>query len=194
MAAHEPASTQDAALLEEDFLALDTPEGFKAELIEGNVVVTPPPHGDHEDMIDIVVWQVYERSRTPMQNSATKGLLLPPTAGQTRNRVIPDATFAPRAMRLFRGSPSWMEPAGISMIVEVTSIRAERDRVAKRRCYAAAAIPLYLLIDREHATVTLHSDPDAAKGDYTGRNTVDFGKPLPLPEPFGFDLETADLA
>ncbi|MCZ7415367.1 MULTISPECIES: hypothetical protein [unclassified Streptomyces] len=37
-----PTPTQEEFLLE-SFLALETPEGFKAELIEGNIVVTPPP-------------------------------------------------------------------------------------------------------------------------------------------------------
>jgi hypothetical protein len=32
--------TQDAQVLLEGFLALDTPEGFRAELIEGEIVVT----------------------------------------------------------------------------------------------------------------------------------------------------------
>lgn len=44
--AHEPL-TQEEVLLE-GFLALDTPEGFRSELIEGDIVVTPPPDGEHD--------------------------------------------------------------------------------------------------------------------------------------------------
>ncbi len=48
MAAHESASdasAQSADLLQ-TFLALDVPQGFRAELIEGEIVVSPPPDGE----------------------------------------------------------------------------------------------------------------------------------------------------
>lgn len=60
--AHEPLT--QAEVLLEGFLALDTPEGFRAELIEGEIVVTPPPDGDHEDYIGLIVDQVARRART----------------------------------------------------------------------------------------------------------------------------------
>jgi hypothetical protein len=44
--AHEPLTPEGIRL--EGFLALNTPEGFRAELIEGEVAVTPPPDGDHD--------------------------------------------------------------------------------------------------------------------------------------------------
>lgn len=82
-------------------------------------------------------------------------------------------------------------PDGVAMVVEVTSTKADRDRIAKRHCYALAGIPLYLLVDREEGTATLFSDPKAR--DHAEAHIVHFGKPLPLPAPFGFDLDTADF-
>lgn len=89
--AHEPI-TQD--LLLEWFLDLDTPEGFRAELIEGKIVVTPPPDGDHEDCIGLIVEQVHDKSRTRMQFAGTKGLQLRSGGACPKGRVIPDGTFA----------------------------------------------------------------------------------------------------
>ncbi len=187
--AHEPLT--QAEVLLEGFLALDTPEGFRGELIEGEIVVTPPPDGDHEDYIGLIVDQVARRARTRMQFSGNKGLKLRSGGGCPKNHAIPDGTFAPLELRLFRGAESWMAPEGVALVVEVTSTKPQADREAKRRCYARGGIPLYLLIDRDDSSVTLFSDPE--NDDYRQLLTIPYGKPLPLPEPFAFDLETSDF-
>jgi Uma2 family endonuclease len=187
--AHEPLTSEEILL--DGFLALDVPEGFRAELIEGEIVVTPPPDGEHEKYISRVVRQVIRNSATDMDFSGNKGLLLQRGEACPRSRAIPDVTFAPLARDLFGGAEPWMPCQGVAMVLEVTSTRARTDREAKRRCYARAGIPLYLLADREASSVTLFSAPEG--DDYPELCTRPFGKPLALPEPFGFDLDTADF-
>ncbi|GGS94798.1 Uma2 family endonuclease [Streptomyces chromofuscus] len=187
--AHEPL-TQEEVLLEW-FLALDTPEGFRAELVEGEIVVTPPPDGDHEKYISRIVRQVIKRSKTEMDFSGNKGLRLKRAEAWPTDHVIPDATFAAVEADLFGGAHSWMPCDGVTMVLEVTSTKPKADREVKRRCYARAGIPFHLLVDRDTAEVTLLGDP--RQDDYSQRCTVPFGKPLPLPEPFGFDLDTSDF-
>ncbi|MER5755026.1 Uma2 family endonuclease [Streptomyces sp. NPDC002088] len=187
--AHEPL-TQEEVLLD-GFLALDTPEGFRAELVEGEIVVTPPPDGDHEDYIGLIVSQVIRRSRTEMQFSGNKGLKLGKAEACPKDHVIPDGTFAPKVLRLYRGADPWMPCQGVAMVLEVTSTKPKADREVKRRCYARAGIPLYLLVDRDTSEVTLLRDP--RQDDYRQRCTLPFGKSLTLPEPFAFDLDTSDF-
>jgi Uma2 family endonuclease len=175
----------------QDFLALDTPEGYRAELIDGEIVVTPPPDGDHEYDISMIVEQVLAKSVTRMNFAATKGLDLPGGRVGFARHVIPDITLAPAELRLFRGAEPWMPPAGVAMVVEVTSSRPERDRDAKRHAYAAAGIPLYLLVDRERDRVALFSEP--AGEDYETAVWVAFGKGLKLPAPFSFELDTEEF-
>lgn len=188
--AHEPMVKHEDILLE-GFLALETPTGFKAELIEGEIVVTPPTDGDHEDHLSTVNRQVLRESVTDMEWSGYKGLALSATGDQPRDHVIPDATIAPRALRLFRGAAPWMPSDGVAMVIEVTSSKPRHDREGKRRGYARAGIPLYLLVDRGKSTVTLFSEPES--GDYHKSHCLPFGKPVPLPAPFSFDLETTDF-
>lgn len=186
---HEPLT--QAEVLLEGFLALDTPEGFRAELIEGEIVVTPPPDGDHEDYINLVMKQVLRRSRTEMDFSGNKGLKLMSGGGCPKNHAVPDGTFAATRLRLFRGADSWMPCEGVALVVEVTSSKPQADRDGKRHCYARGPIPLYLLVDRETSSVTLFSDPE--NDDYRQHCTIPFGKSVSLPGPFAFDLETADF-
>lgn len=180
--------TPDSVL--RDFLSLETPEGYRAELVDGRIVVTPPPGGNHEHCIALIIDQIVTSSATRMHVSATKGLVLPAVAGQ--DMVIPDLTVAPWELGLFRGAPPWMRPSGVEMVVEVTSSLPDNDRNAKRRSYAAARIPLYLLVGRDDKTVTLFSGP--TRDTYVTTTTVPFGESLDIPKPFAFTLDTSDFA
>ncbi|MBV6697414.1 Uma2 family endonuclease [Kitasatospora aureofaciens] len=192
--AHEKpvsVSPSQADILLESFLTLHSPEGFRAELIEGEIIVAPPPDGDHEDYIDLLIDQVKAKSKVHMQVSGGKGLRLVSGGLCPKNHVIPDATFAPRELRLFRGAPPWMEPDGVAMVAEVTSSKPDQDRITKRHCYARAAIPFYLLIDREKSQVSLFSKPH--REEYTEVHLAAFGEPLIMPAPFEFELDTKDF-
>ncbi|MFF3780262.1 Uma2 family endonuclease [Streptomyces sp. NPDC001933] len=186
---HEPLTQADVLL--EGFLALDTPEGFRAELIEGEIVVIPPPDGDHEDSINLIMKQVIRLARTDMDFSGNKGLKLTSGGRSPKNHVVPDGTFAPTELRLYRGADPWMPCEGVALVVEVTSTKPRADRTDRRHCYARGPIPLYLLVDREQSSLTLFSDPEG--DDYRQHCTIPFGKRLTLPPPFAFDLETGEL-
>ncbi|WP_374200221.1 Uma2 family endonuclease [Streptomyces sp. AC555_RSS877] len=178
-------------LLLDWFADLDTPAGLRAELIEGELVVTLVPDGHHEHCISRTARQVYRRSPAEMEFSANKGLLLPSADGCPKDHMIPDGTFASKELQLYRGADTWMPGEGVALVLEVTSAKPQTDRETKRRCYARGGIPLYLLVDREASWTTLFSDP--ASGDYREIHAAAFGKPLTLPDPFAFDLDTSDF-
>lgn len=188
--AHEPLIQGDPLL--EGFLALDTPEGFRAELIDGEIIVTPPPGGRHERNIGRFVRQVARRSSADLDFGPNRGLVVPAAVQGPDSRVIPDGTFALAELDAFDDDESWSRPDRICLVLEVTSSHPERDRVNKRRGYARAGIPLYLLVDRGEQRVTLFSEPD--EKDYGQTNSAPFGKGLALPEPFGFELDTSEFA
>jgi Uma2 family endonuclease len=165
------------------FEELSTPEGFRAELIDGEIIVTPPPDGEHEEAVAAIAEHFYRSSCLRVRVSGTKGLEVP------GGRFIPDGTVA--EVGHFRGAPPWAPPDGVLLVFEVTSSHPAKDRDAKRRGYAAAGIPCYLLVDRDEAKVTLFTDPEGE--DYTAIKQVAFGKSLDLPEPFSFALDTAEL-
>lgn len=178
MVAPEPPAMPDDLL--DVFANLNVPEGYRAELIEGEIVVSPPPDGNLEDIVARVIRRIARSSRTEQYGSGTKGIVTP------SGRFIPDITVA--AEGVFGDREPWMDPDGVSMVVEVTSGQPLGDREIKRRGYAAADIPLYLLVDRSAGEVVLYGAP--RDGDYRADTRVPFGKPLDLPDPFGFTLET----
>jgi len=171
-----------------DFLAFEEPECYRAELIDGEIFLTPPPDGNHQVIIGEIIKQVIFKA-TKMTFSGHKGLIVPDRGVVGAGRVIPDITFLPS--RILRGALPWMEPTGVAMVVEVTLSQPARDRDEKRVAYATAGIPLYLLVDREFGLITLFSDP--ASGDYAASLTVPSWTGLQLPAPFSFTLETASF-
>ncbi|MGN2641691.1 Uma2 family endonuclease [Nocardia takedensis] len=189
---HEPPRDPAEVLLE-GFHALVTPDGFRAELIEGEIIVTPPPSGDHEAIVASVVRQIIRRATVDLDFSGNKGLLLERGGLCPSNHLIPDGVFAP--VGAYAGQPAWMPVDDIVLVLEVTSAKAERDRRGKRYCYARGGVPLYLLVDREKQAVTLFGEPggDGDLIDYRSESRVPFGKPLDLPSPFALTLETVDF-
>jgi Uma2 family endonuclease len=175
-----PGTTDEFDLPDPEALleSLDLPAGFKAEIIEREVVVTPAPGFQHESyfarlshQLNVNGWSV----------SGNLGVLTP------LGRFIPDMTVVALDYWERDSDEGWQRPDGIAMVVEITSTNPSNDRDSKRRGYAGAGIPLYLLIDRQRKESVLFSEPE--KGDYATRARRPLGEPIPLPRPFSFVLE-----
>lgn len=179
----------EVPLDEFEALAAAAPEGLHVELINGRVIVTLAPDGDHDENVMFVGDRI--RARFPELRMYQERGLAVPAYRVGRARV--DGAVAPAGY--FRGQPSWSDASGVLMILEVTSGReddAEVDRTEKRDAYAQAGLPVYLLIDRHRGEAVVHWEPEG--GRYLHESRTVFGSKLPLPEPFGFDLDTSELA
>ncbi|MFY0510136.1 Uma2 family endonuclease [Streptomyces anulatus] len=177
-----------AQLSVEDFeqLARTSPETVTLELINGKLEVKPVPDGDHDEIIMWVAMQCM-RQQPDLRLYRERGLRI---GGYRNGRARPDGTLA-RAGR-FAGDGEWSNPDRILMTVEVTSHDHDtdsRDRTEKRDGYAAAGIPVYLLVDRD--TLVVHSEPD--KGRYRQQHSYDYGDAVPLPGPVDITLDTEEL-
>jgi Uma2 family endonuclease len=143
-------------------LAVGAPDTVRLEFVAGRLVVKAHRDGDHSE---IVAWLIHYFARYGPRHWLYDGRGL--RAGASLgDRVRPDGVLAPR--RHFTGHGEWSNPDGVLMTVEVTSRDAEsnsRARVAKRESYAAADIPVYLLIDRDNCSVTVTASPAKAPTD-----------------------------
>jgi Uma2 family endonuclease len=164
------------------FLEFDATLGpeYRAELIAGRFIVTPPPNGDHESVIGRLTVQIARKSAADVTVSGNRGLDTP------FGNFIPDLTVADPGS--FDDEPPWGTALGIQLLAEVTSCRSSDDRESKRRAYATVGVPLYLLVDRENQETVLFSQPDVEAQDYRADIRVPFGSDLELPAPFSFTL------
>ena len=176
----QPSATDehDGPEPEELLDSLELPPGYKAELIEGDIVVTPAPSFGHEAYLARMSHRFYANG---WSLSGNLGVATP------LGRFIPDMTVVARDYWERDSEESWQSSDGIAMVVEVTSSNPSNDRDSKRRGYAAAQIPLYLMIDRQRKETVLFSEP--SDGDYAVTARRPIGEPIPLPEPFSFALE-----
>ncbi|TDC94306.1 Uma2 family endonuclease [Actinomadura sp. 7K507] len=181
----EPSFVRDD--LRAAFAALEVMPGFRAELVDGEIIVSPPPDGQHETVVVAVDTWVRNAHDLILHRNLT---LISP-----EGEYVPDGIAAPKGT--FAGREWHSKPDGVVLVLEVTSGRrgerkgAERDRGPKRRGYAAADIPLYLLIDRLDGKATIFSEPRG--DDYTHSASVALGENLLIPEPLESVLPTEEF-
>lgn len=176
----------------EDFeqIASTAPETVTLEFINGRLEVKRVADGDHGT---IIMWLIRQcmQARPDLDLDPTQGLKV----GEYRKgRARPDGALAPIAY--FAGPGEWTDPDGVLMTVEVTSYDGDtnrRDRQEKPAAYAAAGIPVYLLIDRDICAVVVYSNPDPQRGRYRALIEAPFGEQVTLPDPVGITLDTEIL-
>ncbi|MFB7513164.1 Uma2 family endonuclease [Streptomyces sp. NPDC056144] len=160
-------------------------KGNRAQIIEGNIEPATPTW-DHEAAAEAILDQIRPRVRQLGCVTGSGNLDLPGSS----NWYVPDIAFVPMAQA--KGATALL-PQDTLLIVEVTSeSNRDTDRVVKRKRYAEYNAPLYLVVDRQERSVTVFSEPGRL-----GYTRVDgphpFGTVITLPEPFGIDIDTAEL-
>ncbi|MFF3839842.1 Uma2 family endonuclease [Streptomyces sp. NPDC001930] len=186
-----------------ELFSAQEPEGWRVELVEGEICVTGPGDGRHAETVAELRDRLYDGRSDPDRQSDPDGRSDPdrqirgytgiglrvPGRGPD-GRLVPDLTLAPKGS--FRNELVWHAPDPVLLVAEVTSpSTARRDRVQKIRAYARGGIPLYLLIDREAGEAVVCSGPSG--DDYGHKSVHKLGTQVPLPAPLGFTLDTAEF-
>jgi len=166
---------------------IDLPDGWKAEIADGGIALTPPPGYGHNDIADLVNKALV---RALPEEWGIYHTLAVQIAGEER-LYIPDLVVIPR------DAPREFKTRALSthalLAVEITSKgNAATDRTTKRDAYARGGVDAYVLIDaweEPWPRVTVFSEPSA--GGYERSVTRPFGEPVHIPEPIGMDLDTS---
>ncbi|MGW6635151.1 Uma2 family endonuclease [Streptomyces cyaneofuscatus] len=173
---------------------LDVPEGWRAEIDEGQIVLVPPPHAHHNGIAAKVQRSLYATLPDDLEVYQTLGIHVAPLG----KLYVPDLVVMPTEL-IDAADPETsdaLDAAEALLVVEITSRgNAREDRTKKYRAYARAGVPMYLLIDRfdtRGPMSTLFTEPND-DGTFKHTDAAPFGKPLALPAPFDVSLPTGEF-
>ncbi|MBP2064516.1 Uma2 family endonuclease [Streptomyces iranensis] len=167
---------------------LELPDGMRAELIGGEIVISPTPANFHNWIFSELNLQLVREVPTQWRITNTATVFLP----ATEERFIPDLLIC--ESEALKSMEEWQVQADdVLLVAEITSPSTRaRDLQAKVKGYAHSNVPIYLLIDPHDGdgSTTVYSHPDG-KGLYRDEHRAMFGEKLTLPEPLGLELDTA---
>jgi hypothetical protein len=171
---------------------------IRPEYVEGMAIVPPAPNDNHNDGTGELFFQFRVAGhrlvgmgngyRAARKDGTTMSLLIPDFYVRRRKPSELDESY----LKAHRG---WYPIDMIALVGEVTSTNHETDTGPKLRTYAAAGVPVYVLINRNAKTAHCYTDPvlpgdDPTEAYYDSEIKVDLGDPLPLPAPYPI-LQTA---
>ncbi|PJE96720.1 restriction endonuclease [Streptomyces carminius] len=191
-----PGDPYDPIVCEWDYAvrlwtAMEWPEGYRAEIVDGVVAVAPPASDTHDLIVDEVRRSLCEAVPEGWAVRRRQAVSVPDRSGI----YVPDLLVLPQSEPEPGpdGAGGLVPAERARLVVEVTSpSNARHDRGAKAVGCARAGVPLYLLVDAwapGGPTVLLYGEP--AEGAYRLLRGGRFGEAIPLPEPFGFNLDTS---
>jgi Uma2 family endonuclease len=163
--------------------SLELPDGFRAEIIGGQITVAASPFGIHADILQDI--------RDAALSSLRPGYRLYENVTLEEpdgDRYIPDLALLPRAA--VRARHQWVFPTGMCRLaVEVTSPGQEDRDYRKTTGYARAGVPIYLIVDQKRRRCVVQSEP---VGDKYGIVTeVPFGQDVTVPLETEFIIDTS---
>ncbi|WP_026248238.1 Uma2 family endonuclease [Streptomyces sp. LaPpAH-108] len=178
----EPVSDLDEVLWQA-WKAMDLPEGYRAEIIEGAIEVSPTGRRRHGVLCN--------RLRRALDTHLARGGYAPYQDINVIHRQkvwVPGLFVAPVDLDEIPDEEGLgVDAAGVKMVIEVTSPghrNLQRDRARKRREYARAGIPVYVIVDDydDEGAVLVLTSPDAKKGKYADEHRVPYGTDAVIPE------------
>ncbi|MHA5054198.1 Uma2 family endonuclease [Streptomyces sp. SD15] len=164
---------------------LRMPAGYKAEIIRGNIVVSPSSKAYHLDVMDLVCDQLRPHLPEGHRIGSSPALYVFPGVERAYG---PDIHSAHRQTR--RTTTNLLDGEGLSFVAELTSSPTREDDLPdKVDTYGKAGVPLYLILDMQEEEATVLWGP-SPKG-YEGSFTKPFGEELHIPAPFDCTLDTS---
>ncbi len=154
-------------------------DGQRYELIDGSLLMSPPPTLVHQAVVDRVRRLLRGAAGPDLEVLEAVGLQLPSAL------LVPDVLVA-SAAAVWNGS-SVLSPPDVLLVVEVVSPSSRTmDRITKPTLYAAAGVPAYWRVELSESgsasvvTFRLNETTYVEQAAVSPGDEVDLGWPLPL--------------
>lgn len=165
--------------------AMELPEGYHAEIIEGAIEVSPTGRFAHAQVVN----RLRDALAIFLQDSEY-GAWNDTNVIHALHAWIPDGLVAPRdtdAEPIEAEDGLGIKASVVQLVIEVVSPgkrNQDRDRVRKRREYARAGIPVYVIIDDydNSGTVSVLTAPLPERARYEDEHRVPYGTDAVIPE------------
>ncbi|GGM03126.1 hypothetical protein GCM10010129_53130 [Streptomyces fumigatiscleroticus] len=150
---------------------MPVPEGYKVEIVEGNIFMTPQ-RDNHWD----IVLNIVEQLRTKYPRKRVKSDVRIDYPGDLNGFASDVTLVAEEAVKDDRGL--W-RCEDVQFVAEVISKKtATNDYRPKKDAYAAAGVPVYLIVDPYTGRWHLYTKPQ--DGEYRSEVGSDFGDEIDL--------------
>ncbi|MFE2937456.1 Uma2 family endonuclease [Streptomyces sp. NPDC059255] len=162
---------------------MELPEGYRAEIIEGSIEVSPTGRRRHMVLINRL-----RRALDAHLEGDEYAVWHDGNVIHRRKCWIPDLFVAPADPEENPDEQGLgVDASGVAVIFEVVSPghqNTARDRDRKRREYARAGIPLYVLVDDHDGdgTVVVLTAPNPGKATYADEHRVPYGTDAIIPD------------
>jgi len=182
------AESDNTSTLDEMFERLETmpvPEGYKVEIVEGTVYMSPQRDTHWEIIADI-----YEQLRTKYPRQRVKSDVRIDYPGHLNGFATDVTVVAEGAVKTEGGHWSYED---VEFVAEVISKgTAANDYGPKKTAYATAEVPVYVIADPYQGRCHIYTDPKGS--DYEVETKVAFGKDVDLTAtPLGLVLKTDEF-
>jgi Uma2 family endonuclease len=181
----DPVPVHIGPWTEKDLLALPR-DGQRHELVEGSLVVSPPPAGRHQGAASRLLRRLADQAPPSFEVVEALGVRMP--GGSV---LVPDLLVV-EAEPLWTNHSGILDAAAVQLVVEIVSPGSvTMDRLAKPVLYARAGIPAFWQVELEKGPAV--SAYRLGEGSYALEGSARSGELLTVARPFSVTLDPADL-
>ncbi|MBK3574054.1 Uma2 family endonuclease [Streptomyces sp. MBT65] len=181
---------EDRPLIAEANRIMDRLPGYRVEIIGGQIIVSPPPDGPHAEALTDLMLPFAASGLHGTESKVLQGVGLWLPTG-TEDYAIPDLVVVDADYRDHYVENNCYDPICFRLVLEVTSSNYRTDLRDKVKAYAAAKIPVYVIIDRKHQRLHVLTSPTG--DDYESHRPHSPGEVVTLPKSIGAEV-TLDVA